>query len=244
MATRHSSHSLFKWLAAGAGVAVGTYAAMVGTNWLRYGTAGRRPAADGADALLDRFMPAYDVVERHHVRVDAPAEVTLQSAADMDLHASPIVRAIFRTRELVMGARAERRLPRPFLKEMRDIGWGVLAEIPGRQVVMGAVTQPWQANVVFRPLAPAEFRTFQEPGFVKIIWTLRAEPIGEHASVFRTETRAVPTDAFARAKFRRYWSWVSPGIVAIRWLLLRPVKLEAERRAPAAAETPSTPTAA
>jgi hypothetical protein len=40
----------------------------------------------------------------------------------------------------------------------------------------------------------------------------------------------VPTDGFARAKFRRYWSFVSPGIILIRWMLLRPVKAEAERR--------------
>ena len=52
--------------------------------------------------------------------------------------------------------------------------------------------------------------------------------------MFRTETRAVATDAAARAKFRRYWSFLSPGIVLIRWLMLGPVKAEAERRAGAA----------
>jgi hypothetical protein len=49
--------------------------------------------------------------------------------------------------------------------------------------------------------------------------------------VFRTETRVTATDATARAKFRRYWSLVSPGIVAIRWVMLQPVKREAEREA-------------
>jgi hypothetical protein len=38
--------------------------------------------------------------------------------------------------------------------------------------------------------------------------------------MFRTETRVSTTDADARAKFRRYWVFVSPGIVAIWWLLL------------------------
>jgi hypothetical protein len=49
--------------------------------------------------------------------------------------------------------------------------------------------------------------------------------------MFRTETRAVTTDAVARAKFRRYWALASPGIGTIRWLSLRPLKHEAERRA-------------
>ena len=222
--------SIIKWLGGGVGVAAGVYGMLVARGWYRYGHPGASPGEN--DAVLDAFMPVYDIVERHHIAVHAPAALTLQSAADMDFEASPIVRAIFSTRELVMGARRDRpRAPQAFVDEMRRIGWGTLSEIPGRQVVMGAVTQPWMADVVFRPLPSHEFRAFDEPGFVKIIWTLRADPIGDHASVFRTETRAMPTDALARARFRRYWSFASPGIVAIRWLLLRPVKLEAERRA-------------
>jgi hypothetical protein len=107
----------------------------------------------------------------------------------------------------------------------------VLAEVPGREVVVGAVTQPWKANVVFRAVAPDEFAAFDEPDYVKIVWTLRADPIGAAASVFRTETRALATDAAARRAFRRYWAVFSPGIIAIRRMMLGPVKAEAERRA-------------
>lgn len=96
---------------------------------------------------------------------------------------------------------------------------------------MGAVTQPWEANVVFRPLPPGEFAVFDEPDYVKIVWTLRADPIGADVSIFRTQTRAVATDAAARAKFRRYWSFVSPGIILIRWAALKPLRADAERRA-------------
>jgi hypothetical protein len=96
---------------------------------------------------------------------------------------------------------------------------------------MGAVTQPWYANVVFRPLPPDEFVSFDQPGYVKIVWTLRADPTGRRTSVFRTETRVVTTDATARAKFRWYWAKFSPGIVLIRWLSLGPTRRDAERRA-------------
>ena len=95
---------------------------------------------------------------------------------------------------------------------------------------MGAVTQPWQANVSFTALPPDEFATFDAPDAVKIVWTLRADPVGEAASVFRTETRAVATDAEARRKFRRYWSLLSPGIIMIRWMALAPLKADAEAR--------------
>ena len=113
----------------------------------------------------------------------------------------------------------------------KALGWRVLVEVPGREIVMGAVTQPWKPNPVFRGLPPEEFAAFAEPDYVKIVWTLRADPIDATASIARTETRVATTDAHARAAFRRYWSWVSPGIALIREMSLRLVKKEAERRA-------------
>jgi hypothetical protein len=127
-----------------------------------------------------------------------------------------------------MGGRAAHRASLGLLAQMKSLGWGVLAEIPGREIVMGAVTQPWKAEVVFRAVAPNEFAAFAEPGYVKIAWTLRADPIGPVESIFRTQTRAVATDAGARARFRRYWAFVSPGIRLIRQLILSPLKAEAE----------------
>jgi hypothetical protein len=91
---------------------------------------------------------------------------------------------------------------------------------------------------VFRPLPADEFVAFNEPDYVKIVWTLRADGIGANAPIFRTETRAVATDAAARAEFRRYWSFLSPGIIVIRWVSLRPLKAGAERRISRVASNP------
>jgi hypothetical protein len=82
-----------------------------------------------------------------------------------------------------------------------------------------------------RTAAPDRFALFDEPGYVKIVWTLRADAAGDRESIFRTETRVATTDAVARARFRRYWAFASPGIMVIRWLSLGPLKREAERRA-------------
>ncbi len=231
MGTRQQVGLAGRWLAAGIGAAAASYAAYVATTWYRYGRSTDRADGKDRDALLDRFMPAYEVAERHHVRIAAPAAITFEAATQMYLQQSPIVRAIFKARERIMRSRpAPEPQARGFLAQMRDIGWGVLAEIPGREVVMGAVTQPWKADVVFRPLPPDEFAAFREPDHVKIVWTLRADPLGAADSIFRTETRVVTTDAAARAKFRRYWAFASPGIILIRWALLGPLKTEAERR--------------
>ena len=231
MTTFSCTRSLARWLAVGVGVAAGAYATYAGITWFRYGQPSRS-VPETRDPLLDRFMPSYDVAERHHIRVSAPAEIALAAAGEADLLQSPLARAIFRAREVMLGSEPDRAArPRGLLVFTQSIGWRVLADVPGREVVVGAVTQPWKANVTFRGLSPDEFSTFDEPGYVKIAWTLRADPITETESVFRTETRVVATDASARAKFRRYWSFLSPGIIAIRWLMLQPVKAEAERRA-------------
>jgi hypothetical protein len=220
-----------KWTAGALGLATAGYAGYVGVAWLRYGYP-MPVSVDDEDRLLDLFMPTYDVAERHHTPVAAPADVTFAAACEQDLMATPIVRAIFKTREMVLGSEPDRDArPRGLLEMTKSIGWGVLAEEPSREIVMGAVTQPWHANVVFRPLPPDQFAAFNEPDFVKIVWTLRADSTGPRTSVFRTETRVATTDAGARQKFRWYWARFSAGIAVIRRLSLAPVRREAERRA-------------
>jgi hypothetical protein len=223
--------SAFKWAAGGVSAAACAYATYAGVTWLRYGHPAPADAAD-VDPLLDHVMPVYEIAERHHVDVGVLAEVTFAAACDMDLLRSPIARAIFSAREVILGSEPDAaKRPAGLLALTKSLGWGVVAEVPGREVVMGAITRPWEANVVFRPLPAEAFAAFDEPGYVKIAWTLRADAIGAAESIFRTETRAVATDAAARAKFRRYWSFLSPGIIVIRWTMLRPLKAEAERRA-------------
>jgi hypothetical protein len=220
-----------RWSAVGLGAAAAAYAAYVGITWHRYGHPSP-PSPEEQDPLLDRFIPAYDVVDRHQIHVAAPAAVTLAAARETDMQASPLVRTIITAREAILGATPDDRpRPRGLLAEMQSLGWGVLAEVPGREVVVGSVTKPWEANVTFRALPPDQFAAFSEPGYVKIVWTLRADPIAAAESLFRTETRARATDATARTQFRRYWSFFSPGIVVIRWAVLGPLKKEAERRA-------------
>ena len=223
----------------GAGLAAGAYAAYAGTTWLRYGHV-HAGTDDDQDPLLDRFIPTFEVVERHHIRVEAPADITFAASRDVDFQQSALIRAIFKGRELMLGSKPDvSERPRGLLALTRSLGWGVLAEVPGREVVVGAVTQPWKANVVFRALPPDEFAAFDEPDYVKIVWTLRADPIDADESVARTETRVQTTDPAARRKFRRYWSTVSPGIEIIRRVALRLVRAEAERRARAKTSAPA-----
>lgn len=182
--------------------------------------------------LVERFMPRADVTERHETLVRAPAEVVFDLAQKFDLQSIPIIRALFWLRARML--RATPPPPRLFAKglvaETTALGWGILAVRPGRELVAGSVTQPWKGDVVFTPVAPERFAAFSEPGMVKIVWTLEAEPLGPALTRFRTETRVLATDAEARERFLRYWLWARMGIIPIRWLLLPALRRQAERQ--------------
>jgi hypothetical protein len=220
-------------IAAGAALAALGYAAFAGSAYSQYGHAGRARGKDEQDPALDRYMPLYDIVERHQIKVAAPAAVTFGVARDLDLSNSCLVQAIFRGRELMMhGTPPPKGVAEPpgIVASALRIGWGVLTDEADHEIVLGAVTKPWEPNPVFRDLLPGEFIAFVEPGFVKIAFTLRADPLPDGTSIFRTETRALATDVDARAKFRRYWALVSPGVALIRRAMLDPIRREAERR--------------
>jgi hypothetical protein len=128
------------------------------------------------------------------------------------------------------GASPAPRRPQGILEETRALGWGQLAEQPGRLVICGAKCQPWLANVKFSAIAPADFEAYAEPGQVKIAWTLEATELGSAITRFAQETRVVATDEHARTQFRRYWRWARFGIISIRLLMLPAVRRAAERR--------------
>jgi hypothetical protein len=180
---------------------------------------------------LDRFIPEPDIRERFETTVRAPAAVVMDTAVRFDMQSPPLVRAIFRLRERFLGSASHMpRQPQGLLEETRQLGWGLLASEPDRLVVCGARCQPWLADVKFVAIPPEDFARYAEPEQVKIAWSLEARETAPGVTRFAQETRAVATDAAARARFLRYWRWARFGIVAIRLLMLPAVKREAERR--------------
>jgi hypothetical protein len=223
---------LLRYGAAAAGAAMLSFGAYSALAWARYGHVD--PKRHPPDELLDRFLPNPEVDEYHQLEVGAPAAITLAAAKQLDLQRAPIAKAIFWLRAIPALLQGEPFRPqgsRGIVAETLALGWGVLAEEPDREIVIGAYTQPWHEQVTFHSLPPEDFAGFNQPGYVKIAWTLEAEPLGPNQSLLVSRTRAVATDPQARKRFRRYWAPMSAGIILIRYAGLPLVKSEAERRA-------------
>jgi hypothetical protein len=83
------NHAL-KTVAGGLALLAMPHPAYVATAWYRYGrTAAPVAENDGREgSLIERFMPTYEVTERHRIRVDAPSECVFAAAREMDVNRS------------------------------------------------------------------------------------------------------------------------------------------------------------
>jgi hypothetical protein len=179
--------------------------------------------------LIDRFLPKYDVIEHHEMKVDAPVDATYRAVKDLDLARSPIVLALLAVRglpTLFTGAvKPSRRLG---LNELLQAGFVVLGEEPNREIVLGIVGKFWQLTSGVHRIEPGEFSGFDAPGFAKGAWNFLVSERTSSGSTVMTETRVACTDQDARRKFKRYWTLVGPFSALIRRALLRGIKRDAE----------------
>lgn len=186
---------------------------------------------------LDELLPTADFAERHRRDVlGSPAHAYAATLA-FSLAEMPVARVLFKLRGLVgagAGLVADDR--KPLLAQMTTHGFSVLADVPGREFVAGAIGQPWQLRGGrLMPVAgAASFVEFDEPGFVKMAMNFTMEDRGPRTRV-TTETRVLATDAGSRRSFALYWMPVRIGSGLIRQAMLRAI---ARRTAQASATRP------
>lgn len=137
----------------------------------------------------------------------------------------PVAAALFAVRSLPALLTGRTGLPtrghEPLLDHFLDLGFVVLAEAPGEEMVLGVVAQMWRAGGRMADVENAEeFMAFSEPGFVKTAMMFRFANRGDGSTLAATEARVLATDAAARRGFRRYWTFVRPfsGLIRQVWL--------------------------
>jgi len=182
----------------------------------------------GAADLLDNLLPRYDVRSHHEIDVGASVADTWDALEHDDLLGGSLVtRALLLLRGLGATGGALR-------TTMGRTGFSVLAERPGREIVLGIAGRFWalRETQALRRLPDAEsFKRFAEPGWAKAAMTIRLEPISDGATRVVTETRVACCDATAGRRFSWYWMLIGPFSGLIRWELLHGLRRAAEGRA-------------
>ena len=188
--------------------------------------------------LIDQFLPKYDAVESHTTIVRASADRVWSAIRTADLGSNGIVRALFALRgapEFLVApreafARARTPVHAPLtLDAALAHGFVILAEEPGRELLLGTAGRFWGAKGGLCRVDPGDFAGFAEPGAAQAAWNFAVRPLVGEKTVLSTETRVRCVDAAGRWKFRLYWSVIRPFSGIIRILMLRAIKQVAER---------------
>ena len=170
--------------------------------------------------LLERAMPEYDRREVHGRTIDASPAATWEALHELRGEEVAAMRLLMGIRTLGRGRGGD---SPTVLDSFGRMGFRVLDEEPGSQLVVAGIGRFWQPSGGLRRVESREqFSSFEEPGYAKVAFDFRLED-GE----LSTETRVAGTDAGARRRFGLYWLAIRPGSGLIRREWLRAI----ERRA-------------
>lgn len=196
--------------------------------------------------LLDDRLPQFDATIIEHIVIDAHPQVVYETARNLDflqIH-SPSVDALMFIRalpdRLIQRLRRKPAPPPPPAMRLADMldgsaepdvleGWLALGEIPGRELVFGAIGKVWQPDIEWKSVAAEQFSEFAEPDFAKLAVGLSVRDYGPDRSLLSYEARTVGTDDAARRKFLRYWWLVSRFVRIVMRAAVVTIKEEAER---------------
>jgi hypothetical protein len=175
---------------------------------------------------LDQFMPVYQFHEYHSTVVPAPREQVYRAIKSVT--ANDIF--LFRTLTWIRrgGAQSSESIlnasgSTPLLDVATKTSFLLLAEEPGREIVVGtlvAAPRGWRPS---HAPTPAEFRAAHAPGFALAAMNFALEDAGGGSTALTSETRIYATDPSTLRRFACYWRVIYPGSALIRRMWLRAI---------------------
>jgi hypothetical protein len=176
---------------------------------------------------LDEFAPVYQFSELHAVDIAASKERVDAAIRAVRPEEIRFFKTLTWIRTLGKSMAPE---GRPILASFTAGAFVVLADDPGREIVIGR-----GGNAMGGKLwAAEEFRAFHPAPLVKIVMNFRIQEVDTTHCLLTTETRVYAAGTHVRRGFATYWRMIYPGSSLIRREWLRAIKLRAEAPADAA----------
>lgn len=173
-------------------------------------------------SALDRMLPDYQFVERHSVLVRASRQDVWRALHDVGLREMALTRFLFGLRAIPARIAGTQRPAGggPWLPALLNSGFKMMAETPGREIVLGTTGRFWERRA--RPGVQPD------PGAAIAAMDFRLEE-SQGGILLTTETRVAVEDRAARRRFAIYWVVIRMGSGLIRRELLQAVRRRAER---------------
>jgi hypothetical protein len=188
-------------------------------------------ASAAPPTLIDEVMPVYQVASRHSRVVRAPAATIYAEIRRVDFGQAPPVRVLFALRGLPARLLGGGKRPAPRVRSQgMPPGFVLLAEQPGRELVLGVAGQFWRSTGNIARLADAAaWHAYRARGTASAVMVLRVTPIDYQTSRLATETRVLVRGRGASLRFRVYWLLIGPFSGLIRHSLLGQIRRAAEQ---------------
>ncbi len=180
--------------------------------------------------LIDSFAPNPDAVEVHEISINASPEIVYQALQTVDLGDSVLIKALLFLRSIPRYMALDcspKRNQKIGLQTLMDNGFGLLAEEPPDEIVLGVTGRFWRPTGNVSPFNRDDFNEKVAAGFARAVWNFSTASAGVR-TILRTETRVTCGDPASRRKFRLYWFIVRPFSGLIRLIMLNIVRRAAE----------------
>ena len=181
--------------------------------------------------LIDSFAPNPDAVETHSIVINAPPEAVYRALWTADLGHSFIIKLLLALRSLPELLARPCAMPRSrniTLQTLIDSGFGLLAEQPGEEIVLGVTGRFWRPTGNLSPFNRPDFDRAVPHGLARAVWNFSISEKISGQTILTTETRVSCGDPASRRKFLAYWLVVRPFSGLIRLIMLKRVRKAAE----------------
>ena len=168
--------------------------------------------------LIDDFLPKYDFIETHDIKIRASSENVIGTINEIDFCESPIIRTLMFLRRMP-GAKMR-------LRDLRKTNFEILGKRDD-ELLLGLAGKLWTLTGKLQKVNANNFREFDEKGFAKAVWNFSVDSKGNETRL-RTETRVRCLDDESRRSFGFYWTFIQPFSGLIRREMLKIVKKKAE----------------